>query len=79
MGDLHKIYDDNSSSTKNEIENILTEANQKKKFNYNAWVTEATFETEDDDDDNEEEDEEDNGEEDGEEEDEEEDDKEEDC
>ncbi|KAI9024299.1 hypothetical protein CLU79DRAFT_844944 [Phycomyces nitens] len=58
LGDLRKIYHDNSSSTENDIENILTEANQKKKFNYNAWVTKATFEKEDDDDDEEEEDEE---------------------
>lgn len=58
LGDLRKIYHDNSSSTENDIENILTEVNQKKKFNYNAWATKATFEKEDDEDDDEEDDEE---------------------
>ncbi|KAG2193258.1 hypothetical protein INT46_002625 [Mucor plumbeus] len=63
LGDLRKIYHDNRSSTENDVENILTEVNQKKKFNYNAWATKATFEKEDDDDDDED-DEEDDDEED---------------
>ncbi|KAI8986949.1 hypothetical protein BDB01DRAFT_834041 [Pilobolus umbonatus] len=46
LGELRKIYHDNSSSAENDIENILTEANPKKKFDYNAWVTKATFEKE---------------------------------
>ncbi|KAG1456727.1 hypothetical protein G6F55_006340 [Rhizopus delemar] len=50
LDDLRKIYHDNSCSVENDIENILTEANQKKKLNYNAWITEASFEKEDDDD-----------------------------
>ena len=49
MDDLRKIYHDNSSSVENDIENILTEVNQKKKLKYNAWVTKTTFEKEDDD------------------------------
>ncbi|KAI7894283.1 uncharacterized protein EV154DRAFT_560511 [Mucor mucedo] len=39
LDDLRKIYYDNNSSTDNDIENILTEVNQTKKFNYNAWAT----------------------------------------
>jgi hypothetical protein len=58
LGDLRKIYHDNSSSAENDIENILTEVNQKKKFNYNAWVTKATFEKEDDNDDDDDDDDE---------------------
>ncbi|CAO3702507.1 unnamed protein product [Rhizopus stolonifer] len=50
--DLRKIYHDNNSSDENDIENILTKANQKKeRLNYNAWITEATFEKEHDEDD----------------------------
>lgn len=59
LGDLLKIYHDNISSAENDIENILTEVNQKKKLNYNAWATKATFGKEDDEDDDEEDDEED--------------------
>lgn len=51
LDNLRKIYHNNSSSVENDIENILTEANQKKRLNYNAWVTKATFEKEDDDED----------------------------
>jgi hypothetical protein len=40
----------------NNIEKILTEVKQKKKFNYNACVTKATFKKEDGDDGDEEED-----------------------
>ncbi|PHZ07986.1 uncharacterized protein RHIMIDRAFT_82151 [Rhizopus microsporus ATCC 52813] len=53
LDNLRKIYHDNSSSVANDIENILTEVNQKKKLNYNAWITKATFEKEDDDEDDE--------------------------
>ncbi|CAO3687951.1 unnamed protein product [Rhizopus microsporus] len=59
LGDLLKIYHDNISSAENDIENILTEVNQKKKLNYNAWATKATFGKEDDEDDDEEDDEDD--------------------
>lgn len=48
----------------NNIEKILTEVKQKKKFNYNACVTKATFKKEDGDDGDEEDDDEDNEEED---------------
>ncbi|CEP10631.1 hypothetical protein [Parasitella parasitica] len=74
LGDLRKIYHDNSFSTVNDIENILTEVNQKKKFNYNAWTTKATFEKEDDDDDDEDDEEDDEDDEEDDDEDEEEDD-----
>lgn len=38
LDDLRKIYHDNGSSDDNNIENTLTEVNQKKRFNYNAWA-----------------------------------------
>ena len=66
LGDLLKIYHDNISSAENDIENILTEVNQKKKLNYNAWETKATFVKqyyEDDDEEDDEDDEVEDGEE----------------
>ncbi|KAG0748257.1 hypothetical protein G6F57_004418 [Rhizopus arrhizus] len=50
LDDLRKIYHDHNSSDENDIENILTKVNQKKRLSYNAWLTKATFEIEGDDD-----------------------------
>lgn len=49
MSSLRKIHNDNSGRDENGIDKILGMVSQKKKFDYNAWITKATFDKEDDD------------------------------